>query len=92
MLNDPFVLQQADIWAKRLIERKNDTIAQRVDTMFRTALGRDARPEERTRFARFVFQVAALHDVPPDGVLASTPVWRDAAHAMFNLQEFITIP
>jgi hypothetical protein len=92
MLNDPFVLQQADIWAKRLIERKNDTIAQRVDTMFRTALGRDARPEERTRFARFVFQVAALHDVPPDGVLASTPVWRDVAHTMFNLQEFITIP
>jgi hypothetical protein len=92
MLNDPFVLRQAEIWAKRLIERKNETIAERVGTMFRTALGRDARPEERTRFARFVSQVAALHDVPPDGVLASTPVWRDAAHAMFNLQEFITIP
>ena len=92
MLNDPFVVQQADVWAKRLIERKGDTVATRIDALFRTALGREPRPGERKRFTRFVSQVAMLHNVPADGVLSSAPVWRDVGHAMFNLSEFITIP
>ncbi len=92
MLNDPFVLQQADLWNKRLAERMNDTVAERIEVMFRTALGRDPGPEERERFARFVSQVAALHNVPADGVLASAEVWCDVAHTMFNVQEFITVP
>jgi hypothetical protein len=92
LLNDPFVLQQADVWSKRLIERKGDTMETRVAAMFRTALGREPSPAERERFARFVAQVAALNNVSADGVLSSAAVWRDVGHAMFNLSEFITIP
>jgi hypothetical protein len=92
MLNDPFVHGQADVWAKRLIERKGDTVATRIDAMFRTALGREPRKAEQERFARFVTQLAMLQNVPADGLLTNAAVWRDAGHAMFNLQEFITIP
>jgi hypothetical protein len=92
LLNDPFVVQQADVWAKRLTERKGDTVETRVIAMLQTALGRTPRETERERFGRFVTQVAALHKVRDDGVLASPAVWRDVAHVMFNLQEFITIP
>jgi hypothetical protein len=92
LLNDPFVVQQADLWAKRLIERKSDTVETRLSAMLQTALGREPRVAERERFARFVTQVAALHKVRDDGVLGSPAVWRDVAHVMFNLQEFITIP
>ena len=28
----------------------------------------------------------------PDAALSNLPVWRDAGHVMFNLQEFISIP
>src|SRR5207253_4858841 len=45
LLNDPFVIQQADLWAKRLIERKADTIATRIEAMF-AALNRPPCPEE----------------------------------------------
>ena len=92
LLNDPFVHGQADVWSKRLIERKGDTVEMRIDVMFRTALGRDPRPAERERFVRFVSQIADLHGVSADGVLSSAAVWRDVGHAMFNLQEFVTIP
>ena len=92
LLNDPFVLQQADVWSKRLIERKNDTPGERVGAMFRTAMGRDLRLDERERFTRFVTQMANLHNVAADGVHGSAVVWREVAHTMFNLQEFITIP
>ncbi len=92
LLNDPFVVQQADVWAKRLIERKGDTVDARVSAMLQTALGREPRPVERERFAHFVTQVAALNQVPDARVLESPAVWRDGAHVMFNLQEFVTIP
>src|SRR5205085_2866137 len=71
MLNDPFVHQQAEVWAKRLIERKGDTVKTRVNVLFRTALGREARSAELDRFARFVDQAAASYNVPADSVLAS---------------------
>jgi hypothetical protein len=92
LLNDPFVAAQADVWAKRLIERKGDTVQGRVEAMFRAALGREARPAEFDRFGRFVSQVAMLNNVRDDDVLSSAAVWRDVGHAMFNLQEFVAIP
>ena len=54
LLNDPFVLQQADVWAGRLVARPDDTVEARIDAMFRTALGRPptadgARPLRATR-------------------------------------------
>jgi hypothetical protein len=92
LLNDPFVLQQADGWAKRLVERKGDTVEARIDAMFRAALGREPRKEERERFVKFVSQVVTANNVRENGVLASAAVWCEVAHVMFNLQEFVTIP
>jgi len=92
MLNDPFVLAQAGVWAERLVKDRSPSVAKRLDAMFRTTLGRPARADEIDRFERFVLEVARLHDVPGSAVLDSVAVWRDVAHTLFNLQEFITIP
>ena len=92
MLNDPFVLGQAEVWGKRLVQRKSDSIPERITAMFRQALGRDPRPEETERFVRFVGRMAALHGVADAGVLENAAVWRDVAHTVFNLQEFISVP
>ena len=92
LLNDPFVLQQADVWSMRLIERTEPSVTSRIDAMFLAALSRPPRDEERNRFAQVVGQLAELHQVPSDQILKSHPVWKDAAHAMFNLREFIYIP
>ena len=92
MLNDPFVLQQADTWSKRLTERRDDTVPSRLDAMFRAALGRPPRFAESERFTRFVARMAELHGVAERDVPASPVVWRDVAHTLYNLQEFITIP
>lgn len=92
MLNDPFVLQQADVWAQRLVARSNESIGARVDEMFQTALNRSPADNERQRFERTALELAELHQVPTTNALASQLVWRDLAHAMFNLKEFIYIP
>ncbi len=92
MLNDPFVLAMADFWAGRLVQDGNTLPAARIEQMFRTALGRGALEVERTRFEAAISQMAAVQNVPPGELMSSQPVWKEAAHAMFNFQEFIFIP
>jgi hypothetical protein len=91
MLNDPFVLQQAGVWAERLTARPDATTGERVEHMFRVALGRPPAKEERERFEAAVGQFAALHGVPTEGVMTSPAVWKDVAHAVFNVKEFVYI-
>jgi len=92
LLNDPFVLQQADVWAGRLLARSDDSVGGRLDAMFRTALGRPPAPDERERFADAALQFASLYGVSAADLLQSRPVWKDVAHAVFNLSEFLSIP
>ena len=92
LLNDPFVLQQAEYWAERLVTREQDSIAKRIESMFRTALGRKPTVEELGQFEAAATQLAELHEVSKKDVLKSRPVWKDVAHAFFNLKEFIYIP
>jgi hypothetical protein len=92
LLNDPFVLQQAAVWADRLIASPTASIPTRIEQMFRTALGRPPTPAELEAFTEEVGGLAALHGIPPDRVLASAEVWKDVAHTLFNLTEFVYIP
>ncbi|MCX7418600.1 MAG: PSD1 and planctomycete cytochrome C domain-containing protein [Planctomycetia bacterium] len=92
LLNDPFVLQQADAWAARLILRPDDTVTKRITFMFETAVNRPPTVEELTRFEQAVVQLADLHQVAAADSLKSQLLWKDMAHAMFNLNEFIYVP
>lgn len=92
LLNDPFVLQQADGWASRLVARPDSEIGPRIDAMFKTALGRLPSDDERQRFESAAKRLAELHRVPEKEILKSQMVWKELAHAMFNLKEFIYLP
>jgi hypothetical protein len=91
LLNDPFVLQQADVWADRLVARPDASMTARVEHMFQAALGRPLERDERARFEEAVREFGHLHQVPAEEILRSRAVWKDVAHTMFNLKEFITI-
>lgn len=92
LLNDPFVLQQADLWAQRVVARPDESVAARVEGMFQTALGRLPTDSERANFAAAVTRLCELHGVTSGDMFRSQLVWKDIAHAIFNLQEFIFIP
>ncbi len=92
LLNDPFVLQQAAFWADRLKTRPAPSVSARLEAMFQTALGRDPTSAERQRFEAAIADFAALHGIPADRILHSREVWKDVAHTLFNLQEFLYIP
>jgi len=60
--------------------------------MFQIALGRPPNDAERSRFEQAAIQLAELHAVPAGDILKSEVVWREVAHTLFNLQEFVFIP
>ncbi|MGI8990671.1 MAG: DUF1553 domain-containing protein [Bryobacteraceae bacterium] len=89
LLNDPFIIDQSSFWADRLIGQQAPTAESRIDSMFRAALGRLPDDAERARFVGLSKELASLHKTAPDGLLKSKDVWKDIAHSMFNLKEFI---
>ncbi|MGQ0635947.1 MAG: DUF1553 domain-containing protein [Planctomycetaceae bacterium] len=92
LLNDPFVNEQAEVWARPLVAHRDETVESRVDAMFSIVLGRPAQTEERSGFVRAVQRLAELHHVPAGEIPGSETIWKDVAHAMFNLKEFIFVP
>jgi hypothetical protein len=91
LLNDPFVLGQAAVWADRLIAQQPPTADARIEAMFRSALGRLPDAAEKERFNGLLKELASLHKTQADQLLTSRPVWKDMAHAVFNLKEFIYV-
>jgi hypothetical protein len=90
LLNDAFVTAQAEQWAGQLTH-SGSTIEQKVTEMFRSALGRDPTSPELERFRGLALEVASLHATPRSGLLTSRAVWKDVAHAIFNLKEFVYV-
>ncbi|MBL8227866.1 MAG: PSD1 domain-containing protein [Bryobacterales bacterium] len=80
LLNDPFVVEMAQRWASKLAAIPE---GERVDTMFRTALARPVREDELARFNGLAAELKRL---------GSDNVWKDVAHAIFNLKEFLYVP
>jgi hypothetical protein len=76
LLNDPFVVQQAALFAGRALAAPQPTAADRVAHMYLLALGRPPTSVE-TQQALELVQTGRAED------------WRDLAHGLFNLKEFV---
>jgi hypothetical protein len=91
LLNDPFVLAEAEHAARRLLNQPATSLESRVEQLFLAALGRRPTAVETERFRGLAAELASLHEVPKDDVSNSLPVWKDLAHTVFNMKEFIYV-
>jgi hypothetical protein len=89
LLNDPFVLDQAGVWADRLVARIDDSVDARLSAMFLDALGRPPSTDEIERWRSLATRLAAERHVASADLLASKAVWKDVAHSLFNTKEFL---
>jgi hypothetical protein len=89
LLNDPFVHDQAGVWAEKVVARKDDAVNARLTSMFLDALGRPPSSEELDRWHSLASRLAAQHQVAEPDLLVSQAVWKDIAHAFFNTKEFL---
>jgi len=83
LMNDPFVVEQSRVWAKRLATVAEP--AERVRQMYLAAFSRPPAEHELKDALAFVgTQSQRLGASPTD-----ERVWADLGHVLFNVKEFI---
>ena len=86
LMNNPFVVQQAEVWAKRLLSDTALTDKTRIQSMYQTAFCREPDAKEEAEALEFVAKQKVRQG--DDNLKA----WIDLCHVMFNVKEFIFIP
>lgn len=84
LMNDPFVHQQAERWARRVLELRGNA-GERITGMYVDAISRPPSASELAACLEFVERQSRLHQANPDDLAP----WKDLAHALFNVKEFI---
>jgi hypothetical protein len=88
LMNDPFVLQQADLWAKRALSYDAQSPEQRVSRMFEAAYARPPTQKELAQAMKFLRQQADAMGIAESDA-NDQRLWAAMAHAMMNTKEFI---
>lgn len=91
LMNDPFVVEQARHWAERLLAESPEPPAERIKTIYRSALGRPPEAEELSAALAFIDEQAAELGLSPEQAAGEVRIWADLCHVMFNVKEFIFI-
>ncbi|HVU88737.1 MAG TPA: PSD1 and planctomycete cytochrome C domain-containing protein [Pirellulales bacterium] len=86
MLNSPFVAEQAELWAKRLLSEAGQNDGDRMQQMYLEAFGRRATTEELAAMTAFLNEQQTLYTTTD----AQRP-WVDLAHVLFNAKEFVFV-
>jgi hypothetical protein len=86
LMNNPFVIQQAGLWANRILSEKDLTATQRIKGMYRSAYSREPSEVEIADALGFVDEQAKEYGKKDD-----PRAWTDLCHVMMNAKEFIFI-
>jgi len=90
LLNDPFVTEQAVLWAKRVLDEESDA-ASRIRLMYQQAFARAAIAREVEASLAFLEGQGAQYNLSAQQSLTDQRVWNDLAHVLFNAKEFVFV-
>lgn len=82
LLNDPFVIQQAEFWAAHILALPDTSPDQKVSLMIRMAHGTSPTHSQIQRMLEFLKSQSALYGAN------DRKAWNDLAHAIFNMKAF----
>lgn len=80
LLNDPFVVEQAGLWAERARRDGASVTRDRINELYLTAFSRPATPTENEAAREFLNPLDSTNDLQ---------AWSDLCHALFNTKEFL---
>ena len=85
LMNDPFVIEQANRWSERLLADASQNSQQRLDQLYLTAFARKPTAAELSEAIAFLNSQGA--DKPEN----QRGAWNNLCHVMFNLKEFVFV-
>ena len=91
LMNDPFVIEQAQFWAKRLLAHDKQTPADRIDQMIREAFGRPATQIELADASDFLEIQREQYGIDNENLMTEIRLWADLGHVLINSKPFIYI-
>jgi hypothetical protein len=89
LLNDPFVIGQAELWAKRVLATKGASPQQRIERMYLRAFARPPTADELAAAEAFIQQQGEALGSTEAERANDVRVWADFAHVLMNVKEFI---
>ena len=80
LMNDPFVIKEAETAAKRLLERKGLNVEERLNFAYKITLGREPREEEKSLALNYLAQHNQGKDHPE--------AWAGILHSLYACVDF----
>ncbi|MBC8356494.1 MAG: PSD1 domain-containing protein [Planctomycetes bacterium] len=88
MMNDPFVVEQAKLWAQRVVS-KDVTTQARINAVYLAAFSRPPTDQEVAEGIAFLKQQAASLGLTGERAIYDERVWADYCHVLMNVKEFV---
>ena len=82
MMNNPFVRQQAELWARRVLAKPGPSPQERVIALYEMGFGRLPAEDETA---------AALEFLKDQGPMDDVRSWAELCHVLLNVKEFIFV-
>jgi len=89
LMNDPFVIGQAQAWAKSILARTDQSSEQRITLMYETIFSRPPATNELAQAMAFVDRQAVAYGLAPQQRSSDQALWADLCQVLMNVKEFI---
>ncbi len=89
LLNDPFVAEQAAVWADALVARKDLDPEEKIAHIYLSALSRTPTAAETENALAFIREQARPYNLADDAAFDDPRPWAAYCHVVLNLKEFI---
>lgn len=88
LMNDPFVVQQAELWAKRTLAEESGSAEARINSLYESGFARPATEQEIQDGIEFLRIQAESYEATANWE-TDLRVWKDLCHVLFNVKEFV---
>jgi hypothetical protein len=89
LMNDPFVIGQAQAWAKSALSKRDLSPEQRIQLMYETIFSRPPTPVELQCDLAFLDRQGEAYGLEPSRRSSDPSVWTDFCQVLMNVKEFI---
>lgn len=89
LMNDPFVIEQAEIMAKELLKQNYTSFNQSIEWIYMRTFSRNPSDEELANASKFIKQIEDMKTMDNNGPKNELEIWKEYCHSIFNLKEFL---